>query len=420
MKILYEVSNLGIGSIHSAAKTGIFRVIESLIEEMLIQTEIESKFTSYSSFNEAVLTLQYFQERADLWNRKVDAWEFAQISTQTYIHILKDIHNNHSKSFSNRLKRKLQATFLSCFVDLAKQKKITENFDVYHSLFFALPHLDQIKAKARVITIYDMIPILKPELFDAGTRQAFQDAVNSINIYKDWVICISKSTKKDFCQITKMSENRVFITHLAASKNFYRETNLEQIKLIQQKYGLPEEKYILALSTLEPRKNLSHLIKCFHQLLLQRELTDTSLVLVGAKGWLYDEIFQTIDSNSNLKEKIILTGYVPDEDLSAIYSGASLFVYPSFYEGFGLPPLEAMQCGVPVITSNTSSLPEVVGDAGIMIDPRNQDELCQAILSLLQNFNLRQQFSQAGLERAKEFRWSKCAAETVKIYQQIV
>lgn len=174
----------------------------------------------------------------------------------------------------------------------------------------------------------------------------------------------------------------------------------------------------MGLSTLEPRKNNQRLIKCYYQLLLEKSLEDIYLVLVGSKGWLYDEIFETVNSYPELKNKVIFTGYVDDEDLSSIYSGATLFVYPSLYEGFGLPPLEAMQCGVPVITSNTSSLPEVVGDAGIMINPKDEDALCQAILNLLNNSDLQKELSEKGLERAKIFNWEKCARETVEIYQK--
>jgi glycosyltransferase involved in cell wall biosynthesis len=116
---------------------------------------------------------------------------------------------------------------------------------------------------------------------------------------------------------------------------------------------------------------------------------------------------------------VIFTGYIPDHDLSAIYSGALAFVYPSLYEGFGLPPLEAMQCGTPVITSNTSSLPEVVCDAGLMINPSSRDDLCQAMLNLINQNNLRMELSQKGIERAKQFSWTKCADQTIILYKQI-
>lgn len=140
-------------------------------------------------------------------------------------------------------------------------------------------------------------------------------------------------------------------------------------------------------------------------------------MLVGIGGWQTAEIFQAASHNPQLKSRIIFTGYLPDRDLSAIYSGATAFVYPSLYEGFGLPPLEAMQCGIPVITANTSSLPEVVGNAGILIDPTQDDDLCQAILNLVHDAPLQADLAQRARQRATQFSWARCAQQTAEIYQ---
>ncbi len=134
-------------------------------------------------------------------------------------------------------------------------------------------------------------------------------------------------------------------------------------------------------------------------------------------GWNYDKIFETLESCNSLKDSIILTGYVADEDLAALYSGALAFVYPSFYEGFGLPPLEAMQCGVPVITSNTSSFPEIVKDAGIMVDPTDTDAICSSILEIYRDPSLRKTMSQKSLERASFFSWDNCTRGTIAAYK---
>jgi glycosyltransferase involved in cell wall biosynthesis len=217
-----------------------------------------------------------------------------------------------------------------------------------------------------------------------------------------------------------MPEERVFVTHLGASNNFYKESNTDKIQETLDKYNIPQGRYILGLSTLEPRKNTAHLIRCFFKILLENKYDDVYLVLAGSKGWLYEEIFQTADSHSSLKDKVIFTGFIDDKDLSSIYSGASFFVYPSLYEGFGLPPLEAMQCGLPVITSNNSSLPEVVGDAGIMVDATDESQLCQAMTKLLNDPNLCQQLSKQALQQSQNFSWEKCAAETIAIYQHIL
>lgn len=173
----------------------------------------------------------------------------------------------------------------------------------------------------------------------------------------------------------------------------------------------------MSLNTLEPRKNLGHLIQCFRKLVYQEKINDLYLVLAGGKGWLYNKLFEEIYRCEALKDRVIVTGYVADEDLAALYSDALAFVYTSFYEGFGLPPLEAMQCGVPVITSNTSSLPEVVGDAGIMVAPTDADMLCHSMLALYTKSSLREAMSLKSLERAKQFSWEKCTQETLAAYK---
>lgn len=142
------------------------------------------------------------------------------------------------------------------------------------------------------------------------------------------------------------------------------------------------------------------------------------MLIVGKKGWKYKSIFETVDI-LNLQKDVIFSDYVPDEYLTLLYNAADLFVYPSLYEGFGLPPLEAMACGTPVITSNTSSLPEVVGDAGVMIDPYDVDGLAKAMFEVLTNEGLREDMRKKGLKRAKLFSWEKTAKETLKIYEEV-
>ena len=189
------------------------------------------------------------------------------------------------------------------------------------------------------------------------------------------------------------------------------------MQLARAKYGILDGPYILSLSTLEPRKNIDHTIRCFARLIRDENIRDLNLVLVGTKGWDFDRIFGELTNHDQLRDRIIVTGYVADEDLSAIYSGARMFVYPSFYEGFGLPPLEAMQCGVPVITSNTSSLPEVVGNAGLMVDPKDGDALCQAMFDIYRQPSLRDDLSRRSIERSRAFSWDICARETVRAYR---
>ncbi|WP_272900266.1 glycosyltransferase family 4 protein [Tolypothrix bouteillei] len=293
------------------------------------------------------------------------------------------------------------------------------NFDIIHSPYHKLPSEELTKGVPRVITVHDIIPIIMPEMVNPILIPYFQEVLNSINHHQDWVVCNSEYTKQEFCEYTGMPLERTFVTPLAATDRFYRVTDSARIDTARQRYGIPDGDYFLSLGTqLEPRKNLAHLIRCFLRLLSEQPNLNINLVLVGSQR------FQSVETIDRLfpqfSSRVLFTGYVADEDLSAIYSGATAFIYPSLYEGFGLPLLEAMRCGTPVIASNTTSLPEVVGDAGILVDPKDEDALCQAMLDLLRDSHLVQELRQKGFARSQNFSWSKCAADTAKVYKRIV
>jgi glycosyltransferase involved in cell wall biosynthesis len=187
---------------------------------------------------------------------------------------------------------------------------------------------------------------------------------------------------------------------------------------VRQRYGIPEGPYLLSLGSLSPHKNVAHLVRCFAHVLAQQGIRDLSLVLAGAEGWMLDELTEDMTSLNHAASRIVQPGFIDDADQAALYSGATAFVFPSLCEGFGLPPLEAMQCGTPVICANATSLPEVVGSAGLLINPLDADDLCQAILDVYRDEPLRQRLRLAGLARAKEFSWERCAHETFARYRQ--
>lgn len=216
-----------------------------------------------------------------------------------------------------------------------------------------------------------------------------------------------------------LEPEKVSVVYLAAGDHFYQCNDSRQINQVRIKYNIPlESDYFLALSTLQPRKNFERIIISFIEMIKAQHVKDLSLVLVGADGWDYERIYKEIKGAGEFADKIIVTGYVPDEDLAPLYSGAMAFIYPSLYEGFGLPPLEAMQCGTPVISSNNSSLPEVVGDAAITINPNDGEALCQAMLNLYNSSELRAKLSAASIERAKCFSWDIATNETVAAYRK--
>jgi glycosyltransferase involved in cell wall biosynthesis len=228
------------------------------------------------------------------------------------------------------------------------------------------------------------------------------------------IIAISKSTKKDLIESYNLPEEKIFVTPLAAGEQ-YNSLIKDQDKQILNKYHL-KLPFILFIGTIEPRKNIQGLIKAFDLLFLQKKINH-QLVLIGKKGWKSDPIFDLINKVKS-KKKIKYLNFVNDQDLPSFYRSAQVFVYPSFYEGFGLPPLEAMKSGCPVIISKTSSLPEVVGKAGLLVNPQSNNDLVSKIDQVIKDQKLRQKMIQDGLIQAKKFSWQKTASLTLAVYQK--
>ena len=421
MKVTYDISLLGIGHRDPVNRTGTFRVVESIAHELLASEECDLTFCASYSFQALSASLDYLRCCPKLEKVPLPHWKPKNIIDNK----LYEIDTKISRSSEHDLP--LQALRFG----LKLTNKITESYsyplnlkslsksDLYHSPCFPIPNtVKQIKNIKKFLTVYDLIPILFPHLFELNNKEFLQEILNSLDP-QDWILCISESTKNDLCNyLNNIDPAKVFVTPLAASPNlFYPCSSVEDTISVQKKYHIPDAPYVLSICTLEPRKNIDHVIRCFAKLVQEQKLKDLYLVLVGTKGWSYSKIFEEISNFDLVKDRIIITGYVADEDLAALYSGALAFAYLSFYEGFGLPPLEAMQCGVPVITSNTSSLPEVVGDAGIMLDPLDVDGLCQSMLDIYSDSALRKQMSWKSLERSKQFSWEKCIQETLAAYR---
>lgn len=272
-----------------------------------------------------------------------------------------------------------------------------------------------IKANQKyILTVHDLTPFIVPSESKFGRSTIYKILFPRTLKNADKIIAVSHNTKKDLINYFKIPDDKIRVIHLAANEKFKPLGN-QEIRTFRDKYGL-NFPFILYVGTLEGRKNIPFLIKSFFE--LRSKYKDVKLVIAGKKGWKYKNVFSTIEE-LNLNNEIIFTGYVPEEDLPGLYNAATLFVYPSLYEGFGLPPLEAMACGCPVITSNTSSLPEVVGGAGIMVDPHDFKELASVMHEILNNTILRENLTKKGLERSKLFSWEKCARETNEVYKEV-
>lgn len=269
----------------------------------------------------------------------------------------------------------------------------------------------------KIITFHDLSYEIYPEHFSLK-RRLWHRFVNpkkqAEEAYK--IITVSESTKNDLIGLYGISPNKVKTIYSGVDDKF-RPIFRGDVRLgrIKQKYFLPDF-FILYFGAVEPRKNIIGLIKAFEKLKNKNKDRDTGslkLVIAGIKGWLYNEIIETARESKYCRD-IVFTGFIENFDKPYIYNLAKVFVYPSFYEGFGFPPLEAMACGVPTITSNTSSLPEIVGDGAIMVDPYNIDEITEAMDLCLTNENLRLELVKRGVAQAGNFLWEKAAKETLE------
>jgi len=287
--------------------------------------------------------------------------------------------------------------------------------DIVHSTTFCAPKFKD-KNKRLVVTIYDLTVITHPECHQKlnimHCKKGILDAVK----YADAIIAISEHTKKDLISIAGAPEELITVTSLAPDPDLAPVTDKKTCERVRQKYNLPNN-YILFLGSLEPRKNVTTLIKAYAKL-PEGYKKKNHLVIAGAKGWMSSPVHDTIQK-LGLVDKTTFPGYVDRADLSALYSMAECFVYPSLYEGFGLPVLEAMACGAPVITSNTSSMPEVAGSAARLVAPLKEAELTAGLEEILENKSLQEEMRQAGFKQVKKFSWERCAAETIEVYKKV-
>jgi glycosyltransferase involved in cell wall biosynthesis len=251
--------------------------------------------------------------------------------------------------------------------------------------------------------IHDLVWKLYPETLQINKKLIYRFSIPRKMKRADMLFSVSENTKKDIRELLNI-KTEIHVTPNAADRSIFFKADVASISTIKKKYGITRP-YILSVCTLEPRKNLETLLYAFEKM---AEHARYHLVLVGMRGWIKETFFSLIDE-IGIGDHVITTGYVPEEDLAPLYSGAEIFVFPSLYEGFGLPVLEAMQCGCPVISSNSSSLPEVLGDSGTLVDSMDIESFREAIETVLGDTSLRRKMSEKGLERSKLFSWDRSA-----------
>lgn len=287
--------------------------------------------------------------------------------------------------------------------------------DIIHSPAFIMPIIRG--QQKHLLTIHDMTTFSLPECHtQLRTSKLYKKLVTRSIICSDVIQVPSKATQQEILRlIPGVSADKIHIIPCGVTTDFQPHTS-EKIEKVLQHYQISNA-YILSVGTMEPRKNLSRLLISYEKLIEQYK-TSVDLVLVGTKGWKYSQLLQQLQNNK-LKERIHVLGYTPQQDLSILYSGAKLLIYPSIQEGFGLPPLEAMACGTPVITSNNSSLAEYYGQVATLVNPLCTQDIANAIHKVLSNTKVQQQYRQKGLSLARKYRWENTAQLLVECYTNL-
>lgn len=290
----------------------------------------------------------------------------------------------------------------------------TGRVDLFHSPDFVLPPV--FGGIPTLLTVHDLSFHYYPETFTPAL-------VNYLNRVVPWsvrrathVVADSRATKKDLIDLWDVPPEKITVLYSGVHPRFQPVTNAEKLAAAHEKYGLGREPYIFSVSTIQPRKNYQMLIRAFKPL---AAAVPHNLVIAGGKGWLYDQVLDEVEKQS-LAGRVRFLGFVADQDLPALYSAADLFAFPSLYEGFGLPLLEAMACGVPVLTSNASSLPEVAGEAAYQLPPHDEAGWTEAMGRLLGDDALRAKLVAAGFRQARRFTWERAAAQLEQIYAALL
>ncbi len=287
-------------------------------------------------------------------------------------------------------------------------------FDVVHDTYHFPPFLIPLPS-ATIMTVADLTPLLlKTHTLknSLAHRLLFPQLVKRSH----HIIAMSQHTRADLINVLKADPEKVTAIPLAADEHLRPVSDPGRVRELLHRYELPD-RFLLALGTVEPRKNLGRVINAFGR--VSPKFPDVALAIAGAQGW--DSAGLEASARAlGVQARVRFLGRVPEEDLAALYSAATALVYPSLYEGFGLPPLEAMQCGCPVITSKVSSLPEVVGDAAILVEPESIADIADAMVRVLTDQSLRLEMEAKGLKRAARFSWRRCAEQTLEVYQGVV
>jgi glycosyltransferase involved in cell wall biosynthesis len=290
---------------------------------------------------------------------------------------------------------------------------LRHRIDVLHSVHYSFP-LFCPRAK-RAVTIHDMTSVTMPEMHIGAKRIHYRFFIAAALRFAEMMIFVSHSSLKDCQRLFHLRDERAEVIHLGLEDRWYRMAAEGAPAGSEWVTKLPKQ-FVLFVGMIEPRKNIARLVLAFAA--VAKEYPECVLVIAGKKGWKYEEVFVNA-RESGVEERIHFTGFVSDEDKMALMGRATVFAYPSLYEGFGIPVLEALACGVPTLTSDVSSIPEVTGDAALLVNPESTEEIATALRRLLSDTDLREELRTKGMKRAKLFPWSATAERTLGVYEAL-
>ncbi len=294
-------------------------------------------------------------------------------------------------------------------------ESFTGRLNLYHATDFVLP--PTLPNTQTLLTVHDLSFIRVPETASPNLRAYLDRVVPRSAQRADHILADSQTTKDDLIEIYKLPSEKITVLLSGVDDRFKPISDSDGLLTIRKKYGLGLWSYIFSVGTVQPRKNYTRLIQALAH--VRAAGHDLHLVIAGGRGWLEDPIYAAIH-DTHMEEYVHFIGFADETDLPSLYNAAFCCAFPSLYEGFGLPILEAMACGIPVMTSNVSSLPEVAGDAAILINPYDIDEMSDSIKQLMENSILRKTLIAKGFTRAKEFSWQKSAAQLRQIYANLI